>query len=73
MTARRITLLWRRLREFGFDSQGISFTITLHSRTAFVTSKLWDPATKTLYHRWRDGERDSAQLLNRCDMEFSLL
>ena len=31
---------------------------------AFVTSKLWDPTTKTLYHRWRDGERDSTQLLN---------
>lgn len=31
---------------------------------AFITSKLWDPATKTLYHRWRDGERDSAQLLS---------
>ncbi len=30
----------------------------------FVTTKLWDPATKTLYHRWRDGERDTTQLLN---------
>ena len=29
----------------------------------FVTTKLWDPATKTLYHRWRDGERDTTQLL----------
>ncbi|WP_435895141.1 thioredoxin domain-containing protein [Oceaniferula spumae] len=26
---------------------------------AFVKSKLWDG--KTLYHRWRDGERDSTQ------------
>jgi hypothetical protein len=25
--------------------------------------KLWDGKTKTLYHRWRDGERDSVQLL----------
>lgn len=30
---------------------------------AFVSANLWDPATKTLYHRWRDGGRDSAQLL----------
>ena len=30
---------------------------------AFVQAKLWEPATKTLYHRWRDGERDSTQLL----------
>src|SRR4029079_5851257 len=29
----------------------------------FLKSKLWDPKTKTLYHRWRDGERDSVQLL----------
>lgn len=29
---------------------------------AFLQSKLWDAKTKTLYHRWRDGERDAAQL-----------
>jgi uncharacterized protein YyaL (SSP411 family) len=31
---------------------------------AFLQSKLWDPNSKTLYHRWRDGERDSVQLLD---------
>jgi uncharacterized protein YyaL (SSP411 family) len=31
---------------------------------AFVQSRLWDASTRTLYHRWRDGERDSAQLLS---------
>ncbi len=30
---------------------------------AFLKAKLWDARTKTLYHRWRDGERDSVQLL----------
>ncbi len=30
---------------------------------AFLQSKLWDPKSKTLYHRWRDGERDNVQLL----------
>jgi uncharacterized protein YyaL (SSP411 family) len=30
----------------------------------FLQSKLWDAKTKTLYHRWRDGERDSVQLLD---------
>ena len=25
--------------------------------------RLWDPSSRTLYHRWRDGERDSVQLL----------
>ena len=30
----------------------------------FLRDKLWDAKTKTLYHRWRDGGRDSAQLLD---------
>ncbi|MBM3832321.1 MAG: thioredoxin domain-containing protein [Verrucomicrobia bacterium] len=31
---------------------------------AFLQAKLWDAKTKTLYHRWRDGERDAVQLLD---------
>ena len=27
----------------------------------FVVAKLWDSEAKTLYHRWRDGARDSSQ------------
>ena len=30
---------------------------------AFLQAKLWDAQSKTLYHRWRDGQRDSVQLL----------
>ena len=30
---------------------------------AFLRSKLWDAKSKTLFHRWRDGERDDVQLL----------
>ncbi len=30
----------------------------------FLQARLWDPTTKTLYHRWRDGARDSVQLLD---------
>jgi len=30
---------------------------------AFLQAKLWDAKSKTLYHRWRDGERDNVQLL----------
>jgi uncharacterized protein YyaL (SSP411 family) len=29
----------------------------------FIREKLWDEESKTLFHRWRDGERDSVQLL----------
>jgi uncharacterized protein YyaL (SSP411 family) len=31
---------------------------------AFIQSHLWDAKSKTLYHRWRDGERDNVQLLD---------
>jgi uncharacterized protein YyaL (SSP411 family) len=30
---------------------------------AFLKANLWDSKTKTLFHRWRDGERDQVQLL----------
>jgi uncharacterized protein YyaL (SSP411 family) len=30
---------------------------------AFIRASLWDPEAKTLWHRWRDGERDHVQLL----------
>jgi uncharacterized protein YyaL (SSP411 family) len=29
----------------------------------FIREKLWDQGSLTLYHRWRDGERDAVQLL----------
>jgi uncharacterized protein YyaL (SSP411 family) len=29
----------------------------------FVRERLWDVKSQTLFHRWRDGERDSVQLL----------
>jgi uncharacterized protein len=31
---------------------------------AFLRANLWDAPTRTLYHRWREGERDSVQLLD---------
>ena len=30
---------------------------------AFIQKKLWDPKSNSLYHRWRDGERDNVLLL----------
>ena len=30
---------------------------------AFIRKKLWDEKSRTLFHRWRDGERDNVQLL----------
>ena len=38
---------------------------------AFIQTRLWDAKSKTLYHRWRDGERDNVQLLEAyaCQLE----
>ena len=30
----------------------------------FTRDKMWEPGTKILHHRWRDGERDDAVLLS---------
>jgi uncharacterized protein len=40
------------------------FKVTAESNLAFLQSHVWDSATKTLYNRWRDGHRDSVQLLD---------
>jgi uncharacterized protein YyaL (SSP411 family) len=46
-----------------------SYRATAEKNLAFLKAKLWQPPAKsempcgTLYHRWRDGERDNVQLL----------
>ncbi len=40
-----------------------SYRAAAEKNLAFLQSKLWDAKTKTLFHRWRDGERDQVQLL----------
>jgi uncharacterized protein YyaL (SSP411 family) len=40
-----------------------SYLAVAEKNVAFLKSKLWDGNTKTLYHRWRDGQRDNTQLL----------
>ena len=39
------------------------YLVAAERNFAFVKSKLWDSSTQTLYSRWRDGQRDSVQLL----------
>ncbi len=41
-----------------------AYRIAAEKNFAFLREKLWDAPTKTLYHRWREGERDSVQLLD---------
>ncbi len=37
----------------------------------FIREKLWDEKSKTLFHRWRDGERDNVQLLEGYAFQLS--
>jgi uncharacterized protein YyaL (SSP411 family) len=41
-----------------------SYRAAAEKNLAFLRGKLWDEKSKTLYHRWRQGERDSVQLLS---------
>ena len=40
-----------------------AYRIAAEKNLAFIQAKLWDARHKTLFHRWRDGERDKVQLL----------
>ena len=37
----------------------------------FIRAQLWDEKTKSLFHRWRDGERDTVQLLEGYAFQLS--
>ena len=39
------------------------YRVAAEKNVAFIRGRLWDETTKMLFHRWRDGERDSVQLL----------
>jgi uncharacterized protein YyaL (SSP411 family) len=38
---------------------------------SFIREKLWDDKSKSLFHRWRDGERDNVQLLEGYAFQLS--
>jgi hypothetical protein len=40
-----------------------TFRAAAERNLAFLREQLWDEKNGTLYHRWRDGQRDSVQLL----------
>jgi uncharacterized protein YyaL (SSP411 family) len=41
-----------------------SFRAAAEKNLAFLRSQLWEEQSRTLHHRWRQGERDSVQLLS---------
>jgi uncharacterized protein YyaL (SSP411 family) len=40
------------------------YLVAAEKNLAFLQAGLWDAGSQTLYHRWRDGERDRVQLLD---------
>jgi uncharacterized protein YyaL (SSP411 family) len=39
------------------------YRVAAEKNLQFIREKLWDEKSKILFHRWREGERDSVQLL----------
>jgi uncharacterized protein len=39
------------------------YSAAAEKNLAFLRQRLWDAQARTLYHRWREGERDQVQLL----------
>jgi uncharacterized protein len=42
----------------------VPYRVAAERNLAFLQARLWDAETRTLYHRWREGERDEVQLLD---------
>jgi hypothetical protein len=41
-----------------------SYRTAAERNLKFLQARLWDATSRTLHHRWRDGERDAVQLLD---------
>ncbi|HXE42005.1 MAG TPA: thioredoxin domain-containing protein [Candidatus Baltobacteraceae bacterium] len=64
----KILVSWNGLMLGAFARAGIVLGEEKYLRAAkrnsqFIHEKLWDGKSKSLFHRWRDGERDNVQLL----------
>lgn len=40
------------------------YRVAAERNLAFIQTRLWDSEKRVLYHRWRDGEHDTVQLLD---------
>lgn len=47
------------------------YRVAAEKNLSFIQTKLWDAKAQTLFHRWRDGERDSVQLLEAYAFQLS--
>jgi hypothetical protein len=65
----KILVSWNGLMLGAFARAGVvlsdaAFVAAADRNWRFIQTHLWDPATATLHHRWREGHRDSVQLLS---------
>jgi uncharacterized protein YyaL (SSP411 family) len=47
------------------------YSAAAEKNVQFIRKNLWDEKSKSLFHRWRDGERDSVQLLEGYAFQLS--
>ena len=64
----KVLASWNGLMLGAFARAGISlneekYLAAAEKNLKFLREKLWDEPAQTLFHRWRDGERDTVQLL----------
>ncbi|HVU08707.1 MAG TPA: thioredoxin domain-containing protein [Verrucomicrobiae bacterium] len=64
----KILASWNGLMLGAFARAGIvlndkKYLAAAEKNLKFIREKLWDDKSKTLFHRWRDGERNDVQLL----------
>jgi len=64
----KILASWNGLMLGAFARAGIvlgdeKYLAAAEANLKFVRQNLWDEKSKSLFHRWRDGERDNVQLL----------
>jgi uncharacterized protein YyaL (SSP411 family) len=62
----KILASWNGLMLGAFARAGIvlgegKYLAAAEKNLQFIREKLWDDKSKTLFHRWRDGERDGVQ------------
>jgi uncharacterized protein len=64
----KVLASWNGLMLGAFARAGVvlnapEYLAAAERNAAFIREKLWDAQARTLFHRWREGERDGVELL----------
>jgi len=65
----KVLASWNGLMLGAFARAGVvlnepKYLAAAEKNLAFIQKNLWDAQSKSLFHRWRDGQRDHVELLN---------